>query len=86
MSEKKSTESSRRFQKVPEGQAHTENIIIGLACSYSSLHAVSVACMQFLKVPEGSLKFLKVPVCSFMNLFESFVLSSSQELRSACLF
>ena len=30
--------------------------------------------MQFLKVPEGS----------FLNLFESFVLSSSQELRSAC--
>ena len=47
-----------------------------LACSYNSLHAVTVACKQ--------LQSLKVLLCSFLNLFESFVLSSSQELRSAC--
>ena len=36
---------------------------------------------RFQKVPEGPWRSLKVPVCSFLNLFESFVLHASKQLQ-----
>ena len=59
------------------------------SCKGAALEVLTSVCLSVLnlnfKFPEGSRRFLKVQGMNLLNLFESFVLSSSQELRSACL-